>query len=118
MKPYTCTVVDLLEDDALADAVAERCPFATECGAVVEDLALVPDSDYAHRFAEVEAFLVQHALDNADRGNYCASEPEHAVGISRDSEGYWATFDWDGERVCSFVGVSAEKFRATAPESC
>ena len=103
---------DLTEHTELESAIDARHPVMAECGAIITHPAIVPDANYRTNFIAIDCWMMELAREMADRGNYAAQDDSVHIGVQRMGDAYYATFDQDGERVVSLVGISAEAYAA------
>jgi hypothetical protein len=106
---------DLTEHTELESAIDARHPVMAECGAIITHPAIVPDANYLTNFIAIDCWMMELAREMADRGNYAAQDDNVYIGVQRVDDAYYATFDQDGERVVSLVGISAEAYAAYLP---
>lgn len=98
-------VYDLCENPGTEEKVTETFPLYAESGCIVSHFAIIDREFYFANRAAIDRELMLHAEDQADREYFAAADGE-PLGISIvDGKGLLATFDWNGERVQSLVGM-------------
>lgn len=98
-------VIDLCENPGTEEKVDQNFPLYAESGCIVSHFAIIDRDFYFANREAIDRELVQHATDQADREYFVPADGE-PVGISIvDGKGLLATFDWNGERVQSLVGM-------------
>lgn len=98
-------VWDLCENPDTEEKITETFPLYAESGCIPSHFAIIDrDCYYANR-ETMDRELMESARDQGDREYFAAADGE-PIGISIvDGKGLLATFDWNGERVQSLVGM-------------
>lgn len=96
---------DLCENPGTEEKIDQNFPLYAESGCIVSHFAIIDRDFYFANREAIDRELMESATDQADREYFAAADGE-PVGISIvDGKGLLATFEWNGERVQSLVGM-------------
>lgn len=99
-------VVDLCNNPDTEGMVSSAFPLYDESGCIVSEFAIIDRDFYFANRDRCDRALMQHARDQADREYFSVADDCEPIGIALvEGKGLVATFDWNGEKVQSLVGM-------------
>lgn len=97
---------DLCENSETEEKIDQNFPLYAESGCIVSIFAIIDRDFYFANREAIDRELMESATDQADREYFAAADDCEAIGIALvEGKGLVATFDWNGERVQSLVGM-------------
>ena len=99
-------VHDLCDNPGTEEKVGENFPLWAESGAIPSHFAIIDRDYYFANRESIDRELMELATDQIDRGYFTASDDREPIGIALvEGKGLVATFDADGEKVQSLIGM-------------
>ena len=99
-------VHDLCENPETEEKIDLNFPLYAESGCIVSHFAIIERDFYFANREDIDEDLMELARDQADREYFAAADDCEAIGIALvEGRGLVATFDWNGEKVQSLVGM-------------